>query len=187
MPIAFEIGIWNAWIFMSVFILQMLVMVFAGRWILKRSHVPEIARQSKLEKWAGIMGNVFWLLALAYSVFLPIHLGTTWFLVGLVVFLVGLVMMAIATFNFIATPADQVIAQGVYRLSRHPMYFATLLIYLACSLAAASWLFLLIAILSALCFRLEALIEERHCLTVYGDAYQGYMNRTPRWMGIPKR
>ena len=187
MPIAFEIGVLNAWIFMSVFIVQMLVMVFAGRWILKRSHVPEEARRNKLEQWAGLAGNILWLLALAYSIFLPLQLGTVWFPVGLGVFLIGLLILALATFNFIATPHNQVITRGVYRFSRHPMYLATLLIYLACSVAAASWLFLLIGILSVPCFRLEAFIEERHCLTAYGTAYQDYLNRTPRWIGILKK
>ena len=31
-----------------------------------------------------------------------------------------------------------------------------------------------------------AITEERHCLEEYGDAYRDYMNRTPRWIGIPK-
>jgi len=28
--------------------------------------------------------------------------------------------------------------------------------------------------------------EERFCLEKYGDAYRNYLNRTPRWLGIPK-
>ena len=28
--------------------------------------------------------------------------------------------------------------------------------------------------------------EERECLEVYGNAYREYMNRTSRWVGIPK-
>ena len=29
--------------------------------------------------------------------------------------------------------------------------------------------------------------EERHLLKLYGDVYRDYMNRTPRWIGIPKQ
>jgi protein-S-isoprenylcysteine O-methyltransferase Ste14 len=29
-------------------------------------------------------------------------------------------------------------------------------------------------------------IEERECLEVYRNTYGEYMNRTPRWAGIPK-
>jgi len=28
--------------------------------------------------------------------------------------------------------------------------------------------------------------EERFCLKQYGDTYREYMNKTPRWLGIPK-
>jgi protein-S-isoprenylcysteine O-methyltransferase Ste14 len=31
-----------------------------------------------------------------------------------------------------------------------------------------------------------AIAEERWCLEKYGDAYREYMNRTPRWIGLPK-
>lgn len=33
---------------------------------------------------------------------------------------------------------------------------------------------------------LSAIGEERFCLDYYGDAYRNYMERTPRWIGLPK-
>ena len=75
----FNIGIWNAWIFMSVFLLQMLVMVFADERIWEKSHIPRDARRNKLERYVGIVGNFVWLVAMGYSVFLPLQLGTIWF------------------------------------------------------------------------------------------------------------
>jgi protein-S-isoprenylcysteine O-methyltransferase Ste14 len=30
------------------------------------------------------------------------------------------------------------------------------------------------------------LVEERTCLEKYGDTYREYMNRTHRWIGLPK-
>lgn len=172
---------------MSVFLLQMLVVMFADKRIFKRTHVPKDARRNKLDEWAGTLGNMFWLIALAYSIFLPFQLGSIWFYIGLCVFLIGLVLMAAATFNFIAAPPDQVIVRGAYHFSRHPMYLATLFIYLGCSIATASWIFLLISVISAFFWHRESLIEERYCLEVYGSAYQEYLNRTPRWIGVPKK
>jgi len=29
-------------------------------------------------------------------------------------------------------------------------------------------------------------VEEQGCLKKYGDTYREYMNRTPRWIGVPK-
>lgn len=178
---AFKTGIWNTWIFMSVFLLQMLVMMFAGKRIRKRSHVPEDARRSNFEKYISIVGNLVWLAALVYSVFLPLQPGTLWFYSGLSLFIIGLLIMAIATFNFINTPVDKLITKGVYRFSRHPMYLATFFICLGAGIAAISWLFILLSLIMIYCFYQEALIEERYCLKNYSN-YREYMNKIPRWL-----
>jgi protein-S-isoprenylcysteine O-methyltransferase Ste14 len=181
---AFKIGIWNAWIFMSVFLIQMLAIMFADKRIRERSHVPIEARRNKLERYAGIVGNFTWLLAMGYSVFLPLQPGTFWFYSGLSFFIIGLILMVFATFNFITTPADQLIKKGVYQFSRHPMYLATFFICLGSGIAAASWLFIFFSVILSLCFHQEALIEERYCLEKYGSDYQEYLNRVPRWLGV---
>lgn len=171
---------------MGVFLLQMLAMVFVNERVWQRSHIPPEARRTKLEKYVGITGNFIWLLALGYSVFLPLQFGTAYFYVGLSLFIIGLTLMEIATFNFITTPTDQLITKGAYSFSRHPMYLATLFICLGSGIATESWLFIFLSIIMALCFYQEALIEERYCLTRYDNAYKEYMNGTPRWIGVPK-
>lgn len=183
----FKIGIWNAWIFMSIFILQMMVLMFAGKSVRERSHIPIEAKRNRFERYAGIIANFLWLIALAYSIFLPFQLGTIWFYIGLFTFIVGLTLMSIATFNFITTALDKLITKGVYKLSRHPMYLATFFICLGSGIASVSLLFILLSIIMAYCFHKEALIEERYCLDKYGNAYQEYIECIPRWIGIPKR
>lgn len=172
---------------MSVFLLQMIAIMFADKHIREKSHIPKDARKKGLERNAGIIGNLIWLLALVYSVFLPLQPSTIWFYVGLSVFVIGLTLMAIATFNFISTSADQLITKGVYQFSRHPMYLATFLICLGSGIATVSWLFILFSVIMALCFYKEAIIEEKYCLNRYNKAYQEYINRTPRCIGFPKR
>lgn len=170
---------------MSVFLIQMLVIMFADKRIRERSHVPIEARQNKLERYAGMVGNFTWLLAMGYSVFLPLLPGTIWFYGGLAIFIIGLILLATATFSFITTPAELLIKKGVYRFSRHPMYLATFFICLGSGIASASWLFIFFSLILAFCFHQEALIEERYCLEKYGSDYQEYLNRVPRWIGIP--
>ncbi|MFC1995457.1 methyltransferase family protein [Chloroflexota bacterium] len=182
----FEIGIWNAWIFMSVFILQMLAVVFLGKKVWERSRRPSHVKKSKLEEKASILGNAIWLLATIYSVFLPLILGTNWFYVGLIIFLVGLAILTIATINFATASMEKPITEGIYRFSRHPLYFSLVIVYIGTSIATASWLFLLLGIANIFWIRMESLAEERYCLKKYGNDYQKYMNRTPRWIGIPK-
>ncbi len=184
---AFKIGIWNAWLFMSVFLLQMIAILFVNKRIREKSHVPIDARRNRFERYAGIIGNFIWLLAMGYSVFLPLQPGTIWFYVGLSIFVIGLILMVIATFNFITTPVDLLITKGAYQLSRHPMYLATFFICLGSGIATVSWLFIFLSVIMILCFRQEALIEERSCLDKYGSTYQEYLNSVPRWFGVPDR
>jgi protein-S-isoprenylcysteine O-methyltransferase Ste14 len=183
----FKIGLWNAWLFMSVFILQMIVMMLADKRIQQKTHVPAEARSNRLERSIGIIGNAVWFLALGYSVLLPLQLGTSWFYIGLTIFLMGSALLVIATINFMTTPADHLIAKGAYNFSRHPMYLATFFICLGTGFAAASWIFVLLALLMAPCFYTEALIEERYCLSQYTNTYEEYMHRTSRWLGVPKK
>ena len=84
------------------------------------------------------------------------------------------------------TPADQVIQKGVYKLSRHPMYLATIMICLGSGIATASWIFMLLSIVLLVCLHYEALLEERYCLEKYEDLYKGYMKRVPMWFGVPR-
>jgi protein-S-isoprenylcysteine O-methyltransferase Ste14 len=181
----FKIGIWNAWIFMCIFLLQMLVMIFAGKRIRRRSHVSQDAKRNNFEKYVSIIGNLVWLLALVYSVFLPLQTGTIWFYIGFLFFIIGLIIMAVATNDFITTPVDLMITKGSYKFSRHPMYLATFFICLGAGIAALSWLFILLSMIMIYFFHQEALIEERYCLKKYND-YKEYMNRVPRWLSLPK-
>ena len=183
---AFEIGIWNAWIFMSSFLLQWLAIILAGKNVAERSGHPADMKKSQTEKMMGIIGNAIWLLATVYSIFLPLQLGTVWFYIGLPVFLVGLIILAIATFNFATAPAEKPVTRGVYYFSRHPLYLSMFIIYIGTSIATASWVFFLLGIANILWIRTEALVEERYCLERYGDTYREYMNGTPRWIGVPK-
>ena len=183
---AFEIGVWNAWIFMSSFLLQWLAVSLVGKKVYQRTGHPADMKRTRADRIAGRMTMITWLTATIYSIFLPLQLGTIWFYIGLGVFLCGLILLIIATFNFAAAPQDKPITGGLYRYSLHPMYLAMLLIYIGASLASASWLFLLLTIATVVLIRPEMKLEERYCLKRYGEAYREYMDRTPRWIGIPR-
>jgi len=113
-------------------------------------------------------------------------MGTIWFYIGLGVFLLGLLTLTDSTLNFATAPHDKPITGGLYRYSRHPMYLSMFLIYIGTSLASACWLFFLLTIATVVLTRLEVILEERYCLEKYCEAYREYMNRTLRWLGIPK-
>jgi protein-S-isoprenylcysteine O-methyltransferase Ste14 len=130
---------------------------------------------------------IVWILAFVYSVFLPLRLGSIWFYVGLPIALVGTITYIMVIVSFVTTPiGEKPITTGMYRYSRHPMYITQLVMLIGVSIAAASWLFLLLTIMYTGLGLMYADSEERICLQKYGDAYREYMERTPKWIGLPK-
>jgi len=185
---AFEIGIWNAWIFMLYFPLHPLIMILidklvgVGNITKKMGSVP----YNKSEKIIMNSTVILLLLAFIYSIFLPLKLGTVWLYLGLPIYLFGFIMFVLAIVSIAITPHDEPFTKGLYRYSRHPMTFWANLMHLGVSIASASWVFLLFSIIYAIFWVILVIPEEQGCLEQYGDAYREYINRTPRWIGVPK-
>ena len=158
------------------------------RYDLKGFYKKAIATPSytKTEKKINALSTVIFFLLLICSVFLPLPLGTAWFYTGLALFLIGSIMTEVVKIHWATTPLDQPITRGLYRYSRHPAYVAAFLQFIGVGIASASWLFLLLSVVSIIVDTRLAIPEERYCLEKYGDAYREYMNRTPRWIVIPK-
>jgi len=130
---------------------------------------------------------VLWVLAFVYSIFLPLRLGTMWFYVGLPIALVGVVTYVMIIVSFVTTPiGNEPLTTGLHRYSRHPMYISQLVMFIGVGIASASWLFLLLTIVYTGLSLIYAGSEEDGCLERYGDAYREYMERTPKWIGLPK-
>jgi len=122
----------------------------------------------------------------AYTIFLPLKLDTAWFYVGFPIYLVGMFFVTIVVVSFAASPVDKPVTTGIYRISRNPAYFGCFLIYISIGIACSSWVFLLVAIGYITLMNVLVLPEERMCLEKYGEVYREYMDRTPRWIGMPK-
>ena len=96
-------------------------------------------------------------------------------------------MMIIKTiFALRHTGSGQPFTTGMYRYSRHPFYFSMGLVYVSITMMSASWVFLIFTILFIIQLIIAASAEERSCLRIYGEEYQEYLERTPRWIGLPK-
>jgi len=182
----FEIGVWNAWILMIwlviAFFLVPLNIIPKGR----EEGSDFTAEFSKTQKYAIRSFHIIYLLSIIYSIFVPLKLGTAWFYTGLPIYLLGLIAYAMVWVGFATTLPDKLITRGVYRCSRNPMQLSQVVIFLGVGIATASWVFLLLSAAYMIAPLLWIDAEERHCLKYYGDAYREYMNRTPRWLGIPK-
>jgi len=182
---SFEIGLWNAWWFMIIYPLQWLaILIIPGHIVERTGDTQEI--QTRLDRIVAFLINGLWIVATLYSIFLPFQVGTPWLWIGLMLFAAGLVILILATISIAGTPKDKPFTSGIYRFSRHPGYLSMIFVYLGVSIAAVSWLFLLVTIITFCLLLYQAKKEEAYCCVKFGNAYREYMLRTARWIGISK-
>lgn len=189
---AFEIGVWNAWILMLAGMLAhsvapLLMMKFSQGDSKKRfSEITATPPFNKTEKKVKSLSNIVITLLTVYSIFLPLQSGTIWFYAGLAIFLLGFVARQVNIIPWVTTPLDKPVTAGLYHYSRHPIYLSVMVQVIAVGVASASWFFLVFTGVLLNMMNILVIPEERFCLEKYGDAYREYMNKTPRWIGIPK-
>ena len=182
----FELGLWNAWIFILLVLLPLPLVVLFRKGVFKKTASVHASILTGTENKIFIFSKITMLSVFIYSIFLPLQLEMIWFFIGLPIYLLGLILQTIAWVNVATSLADKPVTKGLYRYSRHPMYATLPLIFIGTGIASASWLFLLLSIILIITHFYNAIPEEHECLEVYGNAYREYMNRTPRWIGIPK-
>jgi protein-S-isoprenylcysteine O-methyltransferase Ste14 len=185
----FELGIWNAWILQVIFYLSMFIPnLFLDKEAKKRSkRMSQFPPIKKTEKILAVSTHAIIMpVVLIYSIFLPLKIGTAWLYAGLTVFAASLIISITALFNIASAPVDKPVTKGMYKISRHPMYFSGFLMFLGVGISCASWLVLLLAVVWIVFWQIVVPTEEKFLIEKYGDDYRNYLNRTPRWIGLPK-
>jgi protein-S-isoprenylcysteine O-methyltransferase Ste14 len=83
-------------------------------------------------------------------------------------------------------PPKQLVARGLYRHLRNPMYVGVLLVIAGWALLSGSWGVVEYGAVVAVCFHLfVVLVEEPLLLRRFGDSYEEYRRAVPRW--VPRR
>jgi protein-S-isoprenylcysteine O-methyltransferase Ste14 len=80
--------------------------------------------------------------------------------------------------------AEIVVDRGLYAITRHPQYLGYT--FLACGFALLSqhWVAALLAVVGGTLFYVQAVREERYCLARFGELYERYRQRVPRFNAI---
>jgi protein-S-isoprenylcysteine O-methyltransferase Ste14 len=180
----FEVGVWNAWIF----VIPMLIVLFLDMRVTAARESGQSGDFQLTRKEKGIMNAVFlpMIVSFIYAIFLPLQLGAIWLYSGLLIYLFGIIFTIVSIVNFATSPWDKVITKGLYGISRNPVYIGILLMQIGLGITCASWLYLLLTLVSMILLNANLSAEERYCLYRYRDDYRKYKNKIPRWIGIPK-
>jgi protein-S-isoprenylcysteine O-methyltransferase Ste14 len=183
----FELGLWNAWILLLPYLMNFIVLnVYARLMGQKGSSRPNTPPLNETEKKLERILLLVFLAFIIISFFSPLKLGTAWLYIGLIVYVFGFIFSIVAGTTLSNTPLERPATKGLYRFSRNPIYLGTYLIFIGIGVACTSWLILLLLAVGIVLQDILIASEERWCLEKYGDSYREYMNRTPKWIGIPK-
>ena len=154
-----------------------------------RSPRPSVAvRSIKLIKIAAL---VFLLAQTLFLDLLPISEDSTVLRVGgILLFLVGLTAAMVGRWqlgnnwvdleDYQVVPQQEVVARGLYRYIRHPIYSGDLFLLVGLQLALNSWLVLIVFVLALVVIR-QAVAEERLLCRVLGG-YDSYRRTTKRFI-----
>jgi protein-S-isoprenylcysteine O-methyltransferase Ste14 len=82
------------------------------------------------------------------------------------------------------TPGEktELVTTGLYRSIRHPIYALSILLVAATAVVLPTWPMIAIALTNATLVNLKARNEERHLLSMHGDAYAAYLAGTGRFL-----
>ncbi|MEO0542577.1 MAG: isoprenylcysteine carboxylmethyltransferase family protein [Pseudomonadota bacterium] len=79
--------------------------------------------------------------------------------------------------------SDNLVASGIFRLSRNPIYVANVLLIIGFALRwSNAWLFLLAPLAGLATQELAIKREEKHLEAQFGDEYLSYKSRVRRWL-----
>ena len=101
---------------------------------------------------------------------------------GLAVYIAGGVFYLISILQYSRPNTEGLNTDGLYRVSRNPMYTAFFLYFLGAVMFTRSWPALVLLLVSQAAMHFLILSEERWCIERFKTAYTDYMKRVRRYL-----
>lgn len=118
-----------------------------------------------------------------YLIFLRVEITLSWHIfLGLLFYGVGLLLCAISIIDFSLPDHQGMNKNGIYRISRNPMYLSYFFCFIGFALLTQSFLLFIVVIIFQISSHWIILSEERWCLEKFGDEYKQYMQEVRRYI-----
>jgi protein-S-isoprenylcysteine O-methyltransferase Ste14 len=134
------------------------------------------------EKVAFWVYQITTALILIYLLLLKIKTDSAWFYIGLIIYSLGIILYVVSIINYAKPKKNGINLNGLYRVSRNPMYVSFFIYFLGCVLLTRSWVLLLLLISFQISVHWIILSEERWCIREFGEEYIKYMNKVRRYI-----
>jgi protein-S-isoprenylcysteine O-methyltransferase Ste14 len=147
---------------------------------LKRAaYFAPLIGKEKVAYWLYQISN---LLIFVYLFFLKIMTESSLFYLGCAIYGLGVLLCIISVLNFAKPEKNGINLNGLYQISRNPMYVAYFIYFLGCVLLTKSLLLLVIVLVFQISAHWIILSEERWCKENFGEEYIIYMNKVRRYL-----
>lgn len=104
------------------------------------------------------------------------------FCAGLFFYITGLILCAVSIVNFAKPSIDGLNCNGLYRVSRNPMYVSYFIYFAGCALLTQSLLLFGIVLIFQISSHWIILSEEKWCMEAFGEEYIQYMKKVRRYI-----
>ncbi len=148
--------------------------------IKRAAYFPPLLKNEKPAYWLYQISNAG---IFVYMFFLKVVLvPPLLFYAGSAVYLAGTTLLIVSVINF-ASPSENGINQnGLYRLSRNPMYVAYFIFFIGCVLLTQSLLLLGFVLVFQITAHWIIRSEERWCIEKFNGSYLQYMKKVRRYI-----
>lgn len=142
-------------------------------------HFPPVAGRDLIVLKVYSVSNMFLIFS---PLLVRIVTGTIWATVGWICYPTGVLVLGLALYHFSTAPQGKLIATGLYRFSRNPIYVGYFLIFVGVALLIGSWFHLALTLVYQISVHYLILSEEDWCKETYGQQYTEYQQKVRRYL-----
>lgn len=148
--------------------------------LIRAAHFPPMVKKEKIAYWIYQISNAAMILLILFLH--VVRVPPALFYLGSLIYAVGTILLTVSVIYFASPLENGMNRNGIYRLSRNPMYVAYFLMFLGCVLLTQSILLLFLVFVFQISAHWIILSEERWCIQQFGSTYLNYMKQVRRYL-----
>ncbi len=157
----------------SIYSAEMFVRVSSSLWLL--TWISEIIFHNQI---SSLIGFLFINDCVKY-------IGTLITALGVVIFILATVFMKSSwRVGIDKNTKTTLVTEGIYKFSRNPAFVGFNLMFLGLFATYANIFTLIVLVINTIAFHLLILQEEKHLFSMFGDEYERYKRKVPRYFLI---
>ena len=174
------LSIFGGWIFLIIlWLIPGITLITVSNEMRKK--LTDRSKFTKKQRKILIISKILAASEIIIIIMTPLNYPANEFTIGLFIYSFGIVGLLIALKNYVDTPFNEPVTNGIYKISRNPQEFMIGVSCLGICFLISSGVALLVLITAKVFTHFCIIAEEEACLLQYGDSYEKYMKKVPRY------